>query len=109
VGTDDPRYDTLKGKYDCWLIMINDKGEVLWEETIGGVHDDILTDAVMDRKGNIVISGYTKIKTPGEGGQKPTEQKESGVFCMSPDKRILWQKDFTPYGHYACERLFMMI
>lgn len=26
VETDDVRYDSLKGRYDCWLLLINDKG-----------------------------------------------------------------------------------
>jgi hypothetical protein len=105
VGTDDVRYDSLKGRYDCWLILINDKGKVMWEETIGGIHDDLLTDAMMDHKGNIILSGYTKITTPGEAGKKSTIQKESGVICISPDKKMLWQKPLMDYGTYSCDKV----
>jgi hypothetical protein len=85
--------------------VINEKGKVIWEETIGGIHDEMLTDAMTDHKGNILVSGYTTIKTPVGQGQKSTENKESGLFCISPEKNMRWQKPILSYGTYSCEKM----
>ncbi|MFX1517961.1 MAG: hypothetical protein ACFFC6_16795 [Promethearchaeota archaeon] len=45
---------------DMWLIKTNDHGQVEWNQTIGGVQDDLANAVVSSSDGGFVITGVTQ-------------------------------------------------
>lgn len=83
ISTDDGSYafagDTTSsgaGQYDCWLVYMDDKGDIQWKKTYGGKGEDSARALLLEEDGGFILGGYTKrllsydfycIKTDGEG------------------------------------------
>ena len=60
---------------DFWVIKLNSAGDILWQNTIGGVSDDRLKVVKQTNDGNYMVAGYT---ISSVGGDK-TVTSEGGV------------------------------
>lgn len=48
-----------QGQNDAWIVKTNNKGELLWEATVGGTNIDFAYDAVQLTDGSIIAVGDT--------------------------------------------------
>jgi len=55
-----------EGKYDAWLMMLDEKGKTLWEKTFGDIGDDKIARMIKTKDGGFVCVGSTN--SIGEGG-----------------------------------------
>lgn len=65
-----------KGTADYVAIKINEKGEVIWDKTVGSNGEDILSKAVLTRDGGYLLCGIGT--TPNESA-KNSRDKNSGI------------------------------
>lgn len=56
----------LVGDNDYWIVKLNSAGVVEWDETIGGLWDDILTSVEQTSDGGYIIGGYSKSDASGD-------------------------------------------
>ena len=47
------------GKYDCWLIKIDENGTMIWDNTYGGLEDQVAYDVEVTQDGGYFVVGYT--------------------------------------------------
>jgi hypothetical protein len=87
--------EDCKGNYDYWIVKIDDSGDVLWDNTIGGAAIDLLHDIKLTNDGNYILAGYS-----GSGiSEDKTENYIPGgtfhwdywVIKISPTGDIIWQ------------------
>ena len=56
----------LIGDNDYWIVKLNSAGIVEWDETIGGLWDDILMSVEQTLDGGYIIGGYSKSDASGD-------------------------------------------
>ncbi len=56
----------LIGDNDYWIVKLNSAGVVEWDETIGGLWDDILTSVEQTSDGGYIIGGYSESDASGD-------------------------------------------
>lgn len=86
------------GQLDFWLLVLNNQGEILWEETYGGDQDDILSRVLVDEEGYYLL---------GNSSSSLSETKKSNTLAGSDfwlvkiDKlgNYLWDQTFD-FGHF---------
>jgi hypothetical protein len=79
------------GGKDAWIIKLDEKGNMLWDKTFGGIDDDEANDLIQSKDNGYVISGYTKSKGSGN----------ADVWIIKLDEKgnMLWDKTFGGKGH----------
>ncbi|WP_442787960.1 T9SS type A sorting domain-containing protein [Flavobacterium suncheonense] len=50
---------------DFWVLKIDDKGEIIWQETYNYGKTDILTSIMENPDGTLLIAGYAQSEVPG--------------------------------------------
>jgi hypothetical protein len=53
------------GKRDMWVLRLDEAGNVLWDHTYGGAHEDRATSIVALADGGFAVAGYTESKGAG--------------------------------------------
>jgi len=85
-----------KGKKDFWLMLVNDKGQKLWEHFYGGAKDEEAFDIITSFDNNVVLAGYTKSKGAGGRDFWVIEVNPSGVG--KEQGRIIWKRNIGGSG-----------
>jgi hypothetical protein len=62
--------------YDYWVIKMNSSGDIQWQETIGGITDDLLNDMIESTSGGYLLGGYSDSDISGD---KTEDSIENGV------------------------------
>lgn len=96
-----------RGDMDFWVLRIDEKGNKIWDKTIGGDYYDQLNDIELAADGSVYISGGTRSKPNTGELSSDTERGDVDFWLikMNPDTRqILWNRRFGgtaydfPYG-----------
>lgn len=79
-----------KGLGDCWLLKIDNKGDVVFSETYGGTKQESATDVLFTKDGGYLITGMTQSKD----GQFPINNGYYDGFILKTDKKgtVKWAK-----------------
>ena len=75
-----------KGKWDAWIIKLDEQGNIDWDNTFGGSEDDCAYAITETKDGGYVFSGYTM----SEGNGK----EDVLVVKLDDEGNILWNKTF---------------
>ncbi len=75
-----------KGGLDIWVFKINNEGEIVWENTFGGVYDEVPGDIKPMSNGNYLIAAYTQSKGAGS--------EDIWMFEANIQGEIIWEKTF---------------
>lgn len=71
------------GHYDIWIARLDDEGNVLWQKTYGGQHEDRGQGLAVFDDGSIVVAGTIKVVP---------KKKEQGLLVrLDPDGRERWK------------------
>ncbi|QMU29532.1 T9SS type A sorting domain-containing protein [Adhaeribacter radiodurans] len=47
------------GAFDYWVVKVNEKGQKIWDLTLGGGNADYLTSVLQSQNGSYFVSGYS--------------------------------------------------
>ncbi|WP_138993144.1 Ig domain-containing protein [Larkinella sp. C7] len=47
------------GRYDAWVVQLNDQGKFIWQKTLGGTSDDIANAITTTADGGFLVAGST--------------------------------------------------
>ncbi|OFW52586.1 MAG: hypothetical protein A2163_09525 [Actinobacteria bacterium RBG_13_35_12] len=53
------------GRYDAWVIKLDENGEMAWDKTFGGSDEDVARRIIQAEDGGYVLAGYTESKGAG--------------------------------------------
>lgn len=93
-GTSSDKSEAGQGRYDYWIVQLDENGTVLWEHTFGGDLDDYLKAIIQTPDGGYLLCGYsysgiTGNKTsPSYGGADYWILKLNNLF------EIEWQQSY---------------
>ncbi|MFN8274903.1 MAG: T9SS type A sorting domain-containing protein [Flavobacteriaceae bacterium] len=83
--------NNLGGK-DYWIIKVDAFGTVLWDKTIGGSSDDVITDLKEDNNGNYYAVGFSNSNISGNKTQNSIGGYDNWVMKLNSDGNIIWDK-----------------
>ena len=55
-----------EGKYDAWIAKLDNKGEIVTENTFGEEEDDKINKMIKCKDGSYLMVGYTESKGEGQ-------------------------------------------
>ncbi len=74
------------GETDFRVIKLDHKGNVIWDKTYGGRHDDWAYSIVQTTDGGYALAGYTESKGAGE--------TDFWVIKLDHEGNVIWDKTF---------------
>ena len=86
-----------KGSEDFWTMKLNDKGEVLWEQTFGDISKDIAQSVALAEDGFIIC---------GQTDSRETNSDDVSVVKYDNSGKVLWS---TTIGKDLNERPYKII
>ncbi len=89
------------GQYDYWIIKLNNTGNIIWQNTIGGNSSDNVTSIHQTNDGGFIVAGTSNSeisgdKTEGTGGIEGNY--DHWIIKLNSLGNIHWQN--TIGGHY---------
>jgi len=85
-----------KGYSDAWLVKIDSKGNILWQNTYGGSAFDAATSAFYGKKGEYIIVGNTRSKDKDLSDNKG--QNDIWVFKTDKNGKMIWNRNYGGSG-----------
>lgn len=76
---------------DYWVLKIDDKGEVLWQNTVGGNEDDQLHVVHQTLDGGYVLAGNSNSGTSNSKSVTNVNGSDFWVIRLTKDGNIDWQ------------------
>ncbi len=81
-----------KGGRDYWVVKYDSAGTILWDKTIGGSRDDILTCLLQTTDGGYILGGYSLSGKSGDKTQAGFGGNDYWVVKLDNLGNIQWNK-----------------
>lgn len=81
------------GVLDCWIMKINDAGDILWQRTLGGSNNEQVSYMEGTADGGCIVAASSKSYN-GELSGIPTNTDSGWLFKLSADGQVEWQRTF---------------
>jgi Secretion system C-terminal sorting domain len=92
---------------DFWVVRMDEKGDIEWQETYNTGQTDILTSIVENNDGTLLIGGFAQSEIIGDVKRK-TDKKEINDYIalkISADGRELWKEAVGSKGEDILRKL----
>ncbi|GAA0882179.1 hypothetical protein GCM10009120_07760 [Sphingobacterium siyangense subsp. cladoniae] len=91
---------------DFWIVKLDEKGEILWQETYNTGKTDILTSVMENSDGTLLLSGYAQSEVVGETTKKDRKEINDYVAIkISAEGEELWKKTVGSNGEDILRKL----
>ncbi|MBP6825726.1 MAG: T9SS type A sorting domain-containing protein [Saprospiraceae bacterium] len=88
---------------DCWIVKLDDSGNLQWGKVYGGISYDEAESIRQTTDGSFLVAGLTR--TP-EGNTGGTTIDNAWIFKTDPSGNLLWQKR---YGGTGIEQAYSIL
>ncbi len=79
------------GHYDCWIVKINEVGDVQWENTIGGNAYEILWSIKQTIDGGFIFGGWSASDISGDKTENSLGGYDFWIVKIDNNGNIQWQ------------------
>lgn len=86
------------GGLDYWLIKIDSKGELVWQNTFGGIYTDDLRSLLATKDGGYLLGGSSNSPFGGNKTEKNVGQFDYWIIKIDEKGQLQWQKTFGGTG-----------
>ena len=104
--SDDFDVKNNQGSYDFWVVKINDKGELLWENTYGGSEIDRSYSIVNTADGGYAITGQTLSSDSYVG--KNNGESDFWLIKLNGKGELVWENSFGGSGFELAEGMTLL-
>ncbi|GAA4299272.1 hypothetical protein GCM10023183_08280 [Nibribacter koreensis] len=101
-GNNGNKSDPTRGGFDYWVVKINAKGKVQWDQTVGGSADDNLGDIIQTSDGAYLLGGSSSSNKSGNKSENARGENDYWIVKLSSKGRQQWDKT---YGGNASDAL----
>jgi len=84
------------GGADYWVVRLDDKGDVIWQQALGGTKDDLATALTVTTDGGYLVAGYTE-STDGQITGNHGQQ-DGWLVKLNSAGTIVWQRTLGGSG-----------
>lgn len=84
------------GESDMWMIKLDEKGTMIWEQTYGGSQFDLAQAVVQSKDGGFLITGNTK----SDDQDSAINNGENDIWVVKTNEfgTLVWEKSFGGSG-----------
>ncbi len=86
------------GLADYWIVKIDESGNIIWDNTIGGNASDRLFSIADTSDGNYFIAGHSSSNISGDKTEPNIGNEDVWVIKIDPSGQIIWQNTFGGLG-----------
>jgi hypothetical protein len=104
-GTTGNKSKTNKKGTDIWVIKMDEKGEILWQETYNTGNVDVLTSLVENNDGTILLGGYAQSEMMGTTKSDKKEINDYIAIKISSEGEELWKTAVGSAGEDILRKL----
>ena len=90
-GISGDKTETSKGYYDYWIIKLNDKGKIVWQNTIGGTSMDELASIHQTTDGGYILGGRSLSGISGDKTEANLGDRDYWIVKLDDKGKIVWQ------------------
>ena len=93
-GTSSDKSEAGQGRYDYWLVLLDENGVLLWEHTYGGDLDDYLKDLIQTPDGGYLLGGYSYSGIAGDKTSASYGGADFWLLKLNNLFEIEWQQSY---------------
>ncbi|GAA4299276.1 T9SS type A sorting domain-containing protein [Nibribacter koreensis] len=98
--------DPSRGGSDMWVIKINAKGKVQWDQTLGGSGGDNLSDIIQTSDGGYLLGGSSNSNKSANKSEDSRGQSDFWIVKLSSKGKQQWDRT---YGGSSYDRLHSLL
>lgn len=83
--------------FDYWLVELDTKGDVVWQQTLGGAEDDQLFSLTATADGGFIVGGNSNSSTSSLKTKPSKNGSDFWVIKFDMEKNMQWQETYD-YG-----------
>lgn len=81
-----------RGAMDYWIIKLDRKGKIQWQQTYGGLYNDFLKSIVQTHDGGYIVGGYSNSPESGDKIERNYGIGDYWVLKLDKSGNLEWQK-----------------
>jgi type IX secretion system substrate protein len=93
--------ENTNGENDYWVLKLNETGDILWQNTIGGSNNDYLSDSFQTTDGGYLLLGYSYSNISGDKTENSIGEFDYWVIKIDSEGNIQWQNTIGGSGYDA--------
>ncbi len=112
-GISGEKTEAGRGLADVWIVKMDELGNVLWQKTYGGAHNDFAPTVIMTRDGGYAVLSYSQSNNTGDKtstnrGTTGSAQTGNDIWLLKLDASgaLQWQQT---YGSNQADAAFTLI
>ena len=91
-------WDTTLITADYWILKTDSLANIQWQNTIGGVANDLLSDVKQTADGRYILGGYSRSNISGDKAENCIGSDDYWVLNLDTSGNILWQNTIGGTG-----------
>ncbi len=96
--------DHIGGK-DFWVLKLDNLGEIIWQNTIGGNDTDFLKQAIQTADGKYLLAGWSRSDISGDKNENSMGDEDYWVIKLDEVGEIIWQNTIGGAGSEQLNRI----
>ncbi|MBP6513373.1 MAG: T9SS type A sorting domain-containing protein [Bacteroidia bacterium] len=80
-----------KGLMDYWILKLRPNGTMVWDKTIGGALNDVLSCIVPTVEGGFICGGYSESNISGDKSELSQGYKDYWIVGLDSSGNLIWQ------------------
>jgi len=97
-GISGDKTEVAQGTYDYWIVKLNARGDIEWQNTIGGDNDDGLNSVQPTDDGGYILGGTSRSSASGDKRENSLGSNDYWVVKLFADSVLAGAKDITASG-----------
>ncbi|WP_339611761.1 T9SS type A sorting domain-containing protein [uncultured Planktosalinus sp.] len=104
-GATGRKSEPSKNGSDFWVLKLDDRGEIEWQQIYDFGETDLLTSLIENKDGTILIGGYAKTETRGLSKGNPKGINDYIALKINNEGEELWRQTVGSNGEDVLSKL----
>lgn len=88
-----------QGDYDYWIVKLDDSGNIVWQNTIGGSGTDVIQSIQETDDGSLVCTGYSNSNISGDKTENAIGGYDYWILKLDASGNVIWQNTIGGDGN----------
>jgi len=84
--------ENSNGESDIWIVKLNDLGDIVWQNTIGGNDVDVLYTSQQTSDGGYILGASSMSDISGDKSENAIGELDYWILKLNNSGDIIWQK-----------------
>lgn len=84
--------EVCRGNMDYWVVKLDEKGEIKWQKTFGGIYSDVLESIEQTKDGGYIVGGSSNSPSSQDKSNESYGAGDYWIIKLDKEGAIEWQK-----------------